>query len=55
MFLLDGVIVYSASDLAAAAHCEYALLRALDAHLMWGPPVAAADSLLARSCYPQWR
>ena len=49
MFLLDGVIVYSPSDLAAAAHCEYALLRALDAHLMWGPSVAAADSLLART------
>ena len=49
MFVLDGVVVYSASDLAAAARCEYALLRAFDAHLGWGHPVAAGDELLART------
>lgn len=26
MFVLDDVVVYSASDLVAAARCEYALL-----------------------------
>ena len=49
MFILDKVIVYSASDLAAAARCEYALLRAFDARLGWGPPVAAEDNLLERT------
>ncbi|QZS55232.1 TM0106 family RecB-like putative nuclease [Rhodococcus opacus] len=33
MFLLDDTIVYSASDLSAAATCEFALLRRLDATL----------------------
>ena len=42
-------IVYSASDLAAAARCEYALLRALDARLGWGPAVSSDDELLART------
>jgi hypothetical protein len=27
MLVLDGTVIYSASDLAAAARCEYALLR----------------------------
>ena len=49
MFILDDVVVYSASDLAAAARCEYALLRAFDARLGWGPAVAADDDLLART------
>lgn len=49
MFVLDGTVVYSASDLAAAARCEYALLRAFDAKLSWGPPIAADDDLLARA------
>lgn len=49
MFLLDDVVVYSASDLAAAARCEYALLRAFDARLGWGPKTAADDDLLART------
>jgi predicted RecB family nuclease len=49
MLVLDGVVVYSASDLAAAARCDYALLRAFDARLKWGPPVAAGDDLLART------
>ncbi|WP_193048233.1 TM0106 family RecB-like putative nuclease [Mycolicibacterium baixiangningiae] len=42
-------VIYSASDLAAAARCEYALLRSFDARLGWGPPVAAEDDLLART------
>lgn len=42
-------VVYSASDLAAAARCEYALLRSFDAQLGWGPPVSGADELLART------
>jgi len=29
----DGQVIYSASDLAAAARCEYALLRSFDAQL----------------------
>lgn len=49
MYLLDDVVVYSASDLAAAARCEYALLRAFDARLGWGPKTAADDDLLART------
>ena len=49
MLVLDDVVVYSASDLAAAARCAYALLRAFDAHLKWGPPVVAGDELLART------
>ncbi|MCG5430750.1 TM0106 family RecB-like putative nuclease [Mycobacterium sp. MYCO198283] len=42
-------ILFSASDLAAAARCEYALLRATDAALGWGPPVQTADALLERT------
>ena len=42
-------IMYSASDLAAAARCEYALLRQFDAKLGWGPDVAVEDELLART------
>jgi uncharacterized protein len=49
VFVADDQVVYSASDLAAAARCEYALLRTFDAHLGWGPPVAAEDELLART------
>jgi uncharacterized protein len=50
VFLLDDVVVYSASDLAAAAaRCEHALLRAFDARLGWGPTVGADDDLLART------
>jgi len=51
VFLLDDVVVYSASDLAAAARCEYALLRAFDAHLGWGPKVADANALLDRAAH----
>ena len=49
MFVADDRVIYSASDLAAAARCEYALLRSFDARLGWGPPVAAEDELLART------
>lgn len=49
MFVVDDVVVYSASDLAAAAKCEYALLRAFDAQLGWGPKTADDDDLLART------
>ena len=33
MFVLDGVIVTSASDLTEASKCEFAFLRALDVKL----------------------
>ncbi|MCI4674946.1 TM0106 family RecB-like putative nuclease [Candidatus Mycolicibacterium alkanivorans] len=49
MFVADDRVIYSASDLAAAARCEYALLRSFDARLGRGPAVAAADDLLART------
>jgi predicted RecB family nuclease len=50
VFLTGGdSVVYSASDLAAAARCEYALLRAFDAKLGRGPSVAVEDELLART------
>ncbi|MCK0173139.1 TM0106 family RecB-like putative nuclease [Mycolicibacterium sp. F2034L] len=54
MFVTDGEasgvrVIYSASDLAAAARCEYALLRAFDAKLGRGAQVAVADELLART------
>ncbi len=49
MFVADDQVIYSASDLAAAARCEYSLLRTFDAQLGWGPPVAVEDELLART------
>jgi len=49
VFVDGGVVIYSASDLAAAARCEYALLRAFDAKLGRGPQVAVEDELLART------
>ncbi|TGD88005.1 TM0106 family RecB-like putative nuclease [Mycolicibacterium sp. CH28] len=49
MFVADGRVIYSASDLAAAARCEYALLRAFDAQLGRGPAVSVHDDLLART------
>ncbi len=49
VFVADDRVIYSASDLAAAARCEYALLRSFDARLGWGPQVAAEDELLART------
>jgi predicted RecB family nuclease len=49
VFVDGDRVIYSASDLAAAARCEYALLRSFDAHLGWGPAVAVEDELLART------
>ncbi len=49
MFVTGASIVYSASDLAAAARCEYALLRDVDAKLGWGPAVDVEDGLFART------
>ncbi|CAN5205312.1 TM0106 family RecB-like putative nuclease [soil metagenome] len=50
LFLLDDVVVYSASDLTAAAHCEFALMRRLDAKLGRSVEVAADDDpMLARA------
>ncbi|WP_113963799.1 TM0106 family RecB-like putative nuclease [Mycobacterium shimoidei] len=49
MFVIDDNVVYSASDLAAASRCEYALLRAFDVKLGRGPAVAVEDELLART------
>src|ERR1700727_3089706 len=42
-------VIYSASDLASAARCEYALLREFDAKLGWGQRVSVTDELLART------
>ncbi|WP_223690883.1 TM0106 family RecB-like putative nuclease [Leifsonia poae] len=41
MFLLDGVVITSASDLTSASHCEFAFLRTLDVKL--GRVEAAAE------------
>jgi predicted RecB family nuclease len=49
VFVTDDSIVYSASDLAAAARCEYALLRDFDAKLGRAPAVSIVDELLART------
>jgi len=49
VFVLDDRVVYSASDLASAARCEYALLRAFDAKLGWAPAPPRDDELLART------
>lgn len=49
MFVIEDRVVYSASDLAAAARCEYALLRAFDAKLGRGPRIEVEDELLART------
>ena len=46
----DGVLALSASDLAAAAACPYAVVRALDAALGRGPTVPrAVDATAARA------
>jgi predicted RecB family nuclease len=42
-------IIYSASDLASAARCEYALLREFDAKLGRGQRVTVTDELLERT------
>lgn len=49
MVLDDGTLAFSASDLSAAAACEFAVLRTLDGLLGRGAPVrAAADVMLER-------
>ena len=51
MFLLpEGTVVYSASDLTAAAGCEWAVMRGLDARLgRIDPPPATPDDMLERA------
>ncbi|HEY1843075.1 MAG TPA: TM0106 family RecB-like putative nuclease [Mycobacterium sp.] len=49
MFMAGDSIIYSASDLASAARCEYALLREFDAKLGRGERVTVEDELLART------
>ena len=50
MFLLDDTVVYSASDLTAAAACEWALMRKLDAKLgRIDAVVEAEDDMLRRT------
>jgi uncharacterized protein len=50
VLVLDDRVIYSASDLAAAARCEYALLRTFDARLGRGTPSPTVeDELLART------
>lgn len=46
MFLIDGVLHWSASDLTAAAKCEYAVLRTMDYKLGWAEKIEAADDPL---------
>ncbi len=48
MFVADDRVIYSASDLAAAGRCEYALLCSFDARLGRGEAVAADDDELLR-------
>jgi uncharacterized protein len=48
VFVADDQVIYSASDLAAASRCEYALLRVFDAKLDRGPKVDADDDELLR-------
>ena len=43
MFVADDQVIYSASDLAAASRCEYALLRRFDAKLDRGPKLEVED------------
>ena len=49
MFLLDDVVVYSASDLVSAAACEFATLRQLDAKLGRATLEDTEDPLLKRT------
>ncbi|MEW5808469.1 MAG: TM0106 family RecB-like putative nuclease [Actinomycetota bacterium] len=49
MFVIDGRVVYSASDLAAAARCEYALLRSFDVKLGRSQAVPDDDEMLVRT------
>lgn len=49
VFVTGDSVLYSASDLAAAARCEFALLRDFDAKLGRAPAVAVEDDLLVRT------
>jgi uncharacterized protein len=49
MFFLEGSFVFSASDLVAAAECEFALLRELDAKLGRAPEIDVADPMRERA------
>ncbi|MFD1827817.1 TM0106 family RecB-like putative nuclease [Mumia zhuanghuii] len=46
MFVLEGHVVWSASDLTLASECEFAFLRSLDARLRRAAPVAAGDDAM---------
>lgn len=49
MYVLDSTtVIYSASDLSAAAHCEWALMRSLDGKLGRIEATAAADDAMLR-------
>ncbi|NCL76398.1 TM0106 family RecB-like putative nuclease [Rhodococcus sp. YH1] len=50
MFLLDGSVAFSASDLVRAAECEFAVMRTLDAVLgVAESPEPVVDPVLARA------
>ncbi|WP_163544230.1 TM0106 family RecB-like putative nuclease [Occultella kanbiaonis] len=49
MFLLDDVLVYSASDLSTAVGCEFAALRKLDERLGRVPKLEVANAFLDRA------
>jgi predicted RecB family nuclease len=46
MFLLEGRLIWTASDLTAAAECEYALLRTVDYRLGWAEKLNLPDDPL---------
>lgn len=48
MFIVDGALHWSASDLTAAAACEYAVLRTLDHKLGWGAALQESEDPLMR-------
>lgn len=48
MFLIEGALHWSASDLTAAAECEYALLRTLDYKLGWADPIEIKEDPLQK-------
>src|SRR5699024_2390194 len=49
MFLLDGTLVYSASDLTLAQDCEFALLSRLDEKLGRRPRLEVSDPMRERA------
>jgi hypothetical protein len=51
LFLLEDLVVYSASDLAVAADCEFGLLRRLDAKLGRLALAKQADAMLERTAW----